>query len=488
MNIKRFTLALLVLSASSCALYGPSYKKPDVAAPKNWSSQDSLSQIESGVNLPDTAWWSKFNDAELNSLIAEALKNNNNIQQSIGNIIQAQGLLEQVKMAWIPTVGGQATYSSTQPIGGGTSSSSGGASPSGSTSILNGYSAGLVPAYSLNIFQQLRNQEAYKANLAAMEYTKNATRLTIISQVAGSYFTLLAYDYQLKQQKELVNDTLKQYELGKEQYKLGYISLLTLQNLEQAYYTATAQVPVIQNNIVQSENALQVLINQNPGHIKRSDNFMAIKTDGIIPANLPSTVLKNRPDVMQAEEQLKQANANIGVATANFFPTISLTGGLGSNTSSLSSLFSSGTNFWQEQIQATMPFLNLSYLGTIKGAKGAYYTAYYNYILTVKTAFSQVDNGLSGHQQLTDSYNLQKQQYDSTVVANDIGNQRYKQGADSYSTYLNYKVSMENAAIILTNIKLQQLQSIVTLYQALAGGYNIDNTDKPNKFGDSHDA
>ncbi len=486
MRIKHISLTLLVLSMSSCALYGPSYKKPDVEAPKNWSSKDTLSKVESGVNLPDTAWWSKFNDKELNSLITQALKNNNNIQQAIGNIIQAQGQLEQVKMAWIPTVGGQATYGSTTSLG--SAAPSPNVSTTGSGVSTNGYSTGLVPAYSLNIFQQLRNQEAYKANLAAMEYTKNATRLTIISQVAGSYFTLLAYDFQLKQQKQLVEDTMKQLELGRDQYKLGYISLLNLQKLEQAYYTAIAQVPVIQNNIVQSENALQVLVNQNPGHIKRNDDFMSIKIDGIVPANLPSSVLKNRPDVMQAEEQLKQANANIGVATASFFPTISLTGGLGSSSTGLSSLFSSGTNFWQEQLQATMPFLNLSYLGTIKGAKGAYYTAYYNYILTVKTAFSQVDNALSGHQQLTDSYNLQKQQYNSTVVANDIGNQRYKQGADSYSTYLNYKLTMDSAAITLTNIKLQQLQSIVTLYQTLAGGYNINNTETPNKFGDSHDS
>ena len=239
---------------------------------------------------------------------------------------------------------------------------------------------------------------------------------------------------------------------------------------------------------MQSENALRILVNENPGHIKRNDDFLTMKMDGIVPANLPSEVLKNRPDIMQVEEALKQANANIGVATSNYFPTISLTGALGSSSGALTSLFSGGTNFWQTSITANMPFLNLSYLGTIKGAKGAYYTAYYNYILTVESAFSQVDNGLSGHQKLTDSYNLQNSQYLSTKQAWSIGEERYIQGADSYSTALNYKITMDNAGLTLVNIKTQQLQSIVSLYQALAGGYNVNNTSTPNKFGDSHDS
>ncbi|MCE2705709.1 MAG: efflux transporter outer membrane subunit [Proteobacteria bacterium] len=488
MKFKQISLLLLVGVISGCALYGPSYNKPDASAPRNWSSKDSLAKVESGVSLPDTAWWSSFNDQELDHLIIDALANNNNIQQAIGNIIQAQGLLEQVKMSWIPTISGQVGYTSTQALDTAPNTPSTSLSSGSANAAPVGYSAGLIPGYSLNIFQQIRNQDAYTANLAAMQYAKNATRLSIISQVASSYFTLLGQDYQLSLQKSLTADTLKQLELGKDQYKKGYISLLTLQTYQQQYYNAVAQIPIVQNNIVQTENALQVLLNKNPGYVKRGNRFINIKIDGIIPSDLPSSVLKNRPDIMQAEEQLKQANANIGVATSSYFPNINLVGGLGSSSSSLSSLFSAGTNFWQQQLSVTMPFLNLSYLGTIKGAKGAYYTAYYNYILTVKTAFSQVDGGLSQHQKLTDSYLLKKQQYDSAKLAYIIGDQRYKEGADSYVTALNYKVTMDNAAITLTSSKLQQLQSIVTLYQYLAGGYNFNNTEKPNKFGDSHDS
>ena len=135
-----------------------------------------------------------------------------------------------------------------------------------------------------------------------------------------------------------------------------------------------------------------------------------------------------------------------------------------------------------------MPILNLSYFGTIRQAKGQYYNSYYNYIFTVRNAFAQVDNGLAAHQKFTDSYKEQKQFYDSTVLAFDLGDQRFKDGLDSWVTALNYKITMDSAAITLANAKMQQLQTIVNLYQAMAGGYNVENTDKAKKFGDGHDA
>jgi NodT family efflux transporter outer membrane factor (OMF) lipoprotein len=488
MQIKSLVVMLVGLAVVGCSIYGPTYDKPKIDIESSWATKDSLAKIESGVDLSNTAWWSKFNDQQLTQLIESALVNNNDIQMAIGNIIQAQGYLQQVRMNWVPTVSAQATRSTSQLVGANVISpnatSSGGIAAAASDS----YAAGLVPEYTLNIFQQIRSQEAAKASLMAALYTKDAMRLTIIGQVAGGYFTLIGQDYQLQIQQQLVDDLGKQFELSQAQYKLGYISLLNLQNIEQQYYTAKAQIPVIQNNIVQSVNALRVLTNQNPGAVKRNNNFESMSIDGIIPGGLPSDVLKSRPDIMQAEEQLKQANANIGVATSSFFPAINITSPIGSSVDDLSKLFSAGTDFWQKQIQVSMPILNLSLYGQIKGARGAYYNAYYNYINTVRNAFAQVDNSLSGHDKLTVSYTVQQEQYNSAKLGYRIGNQRYLQGADSYAAMLNYKVNFDNAALSLANIKLQQLQSIVNLYQSLAGGYNVKNTAKPNKFGDAHDS
>jgi len=488
MQIRSLVVILTSLIVAGCSIYGPSYEKPKINVESGWASKDSLAKIESGVDLSNLAWWSKFNDARLTALIESALANNNNIQMAIGNIIQAQGSLQQIKMNWVPTVAAQGTYSTSELIGANIISPNAVGSGAVAASASNSFGAGLVPEYTLNILQQIRTQEAAKAGLMAAIYTKDAMRLTIIGQVAGSYFTLISQDYQLQVQNQLVTDLGKQLELAQSQYKLGYISLLNVQNIEQQYYTAKSQVPVIQNNIVQSVNALRVLTNQNPGDIARSNNFESLNIESIIPGGLPSDVLKSRPDIMQAEEQLKQANANIGVATSSFFPTLNLTSPIGSSVDDLTKLFSGGTDFWQKQIQATMPILNLSIYGQIKSARGAYYNAYYNYINTVRNAFAQVDNSLAAHDQLTLSYNMRQQQYSSAKLGYELGNQRYIQGADSYAVMLNYKVTLDNANLAVVNAKSQQLQSIVNLYQNLAGGYKVNNTMKPNKFGDAHDS
>lgn len=486
MKMKKITVVLLGIAVSGCAIFGPSYKKPDASSPDSFRSKDKLSKVDSKVeNLPDLEWWKKFNDPKLNELILEALKNNNQIAMAIGNIVAAQGYLEQVEMSWVPFVNVAAGYSQNGSLNGG--NSAGGNSSFGGN-YNNGYSAGLVPGYTLNILQLYKTQQLAKAQLEAAIATKNATRLAILSQVAGGYFTLVQQNYLLELQKQLITDTLDQYNLAKGQYKAGYISLLSLQTYEQKYEQAKAQLPIIENNIVASENAIQVLLNKNPGVVKTGVAFNKLPMDGIVPGNLPSTVLKQRPDVISAEETLIANNANIGVADASFFPTISLTGGAGSVSSQLGNLFSSGTDFWTTTVNATMPILNLSYFGTIRQAKGQYYNAYYNYIFTIRNAFAQVDNALAAHQKYTDSYKEQKQVYDSTVLAFDLDNQRFKDGLDSWVTALGYKITMDNSAITLANSKMQQLQTIVNLYQAMAGGYNVENTDKAKKFGDSHDA
>ena len=486
MQIKHICALTLGTLLSGCGLWGPNYTKPTVDTPINWNSQDNLSSSEMTANLPDTAWWEKFNDKSLNSLMYQALKNNLSVQQSIGSITQAQGYLEQVEMGWVPTVAVSPAlgYSTTGAFNG---NLSGGAS-SATVGRNTGYNVGLVPNYTLNIFQQLRTQEAAKAQLYAARATKDAMRLTILSQVAGSYFTLSEQNYQLQLQESLVADTGKLYELASSQYKDGYISLLTLQTYEQNYQAAKAQIPIIQNNIVATQNALQVLINRNPGPIMLGSNFTDIAMDGIIPANIPSTVLRQRPDVVSSEQQLVAANADIGVATSVFFPTISITGGLGTASPSLDGLFNDTNDFWQFSSAASFPLVDFAAFGSIKSAKGAYYTAYYNYIYTIRNAFSQVDSGLSAHQKTTDSYKEQAKVYDSTVVAYNLTFDSFHDGLYSELDALNSKVAVDNAAITLANLKLQQLQTIVNLYQYLAGGYNVNNTETPYKFGDARDA
>lgn len=453
--------------ATGCAIWGPSYSKPDTQNPDEFVSKDTLAVTES-ANLPMMAWWKKFNDPQLDLLIESALRNNNNIQAAIGNIIAAQGELRQVQFGWLPTAGVSAGYNSRALFG-------------------QGYSFSATPSYSLNILQQIRQQEFANANYEAVRAAKNTVRLSVISATVTGYFTLLGQDYQLQLQKQLVTDLNDLLKFADLQYKEGLISLYQLQSYQQQYENANAQLPIIENNIVASQNALRVLLNQNPGDIKRGLKFTELNSYGVIPANLPSQVLKNRPDVIQAEQQLIAANANIGVATSSFFPTISLTGNAGIVGNSLSNLFTNGSDYWVKAAGLTMPFLDFSIYGQIQQAKGQYYAAYYNYIQIVRNAFASVDNDLSAHQQFTTSLNTQVKAYDSTKKAYTLATDSYKDGLYSKPTLLQNAVTMDQAALQVQQSKLQQLGSIVQLYQDLAGGYGYQNNESANKFGDGHD-
>lgn len=489
-----FTLFLPLL-ISSCALLGPKYQTPTVDTPNTWNSMPESGLVsESGQNLSDVSWWTRFNDPMLNALIGHALTNNNDIQQAIGNITVAQGQLQKVQMNWVPTISLGASAGAGQSFNFApnfTNPTISGSIPPGvisNNTNFNFYGAGLVPSYSLNIFQQIKQTAIAKANLVNATAAKDAVRLTVISQVAGSYFTLLALDEQLQEQHQLIADLTQLVKLTNIQYKNGLAALTDVQAYQEQLEQAKMAVPNIEQNIVQTSNALQVLVSNNPGNIERGNKFSAIATTGLIPVNLPSSVLRNRPDIRQAEEQLKIANANIGNATSAFFPTLSLTTPVGAFSSSVSNLFNPTGDFWSTQISAVMPILNLGLYGLIKEKKGQYYIAYYNYIQTVKAAFAQVDNSVSNYAKIQQSKALANNLLQTVTDNYNLNQKNYKAGYISYPQSLASKLTVDNTRITLTQIKLQELQAIVNLYQAMAGGYNYENTAKSKKFGDNHDA
>lgn len=468
MRLRNIISVLLLGGAvTGCGLFGPTYSKPNTQNQSSFPSRDTLAVTES-ANLPMMAWWKSFNDPQLDSLIESALKNNNNIQAAIGNIVAAEGQLRQVEFNWIPTAPVAAGYNSRTFVG-------------------QGYYFAGTPSYSLNVFQQIRSQQYAEANYEAVRAAKDTVRLSVISSTVTGYFTLLGQDYQLQLQKQLVQDLGDLLKFAKVQYKEGFISLYQVQSYEQQYENANAQIPIIENNIVASQNALRVLLNENPGNIQRGLKFNQLNSYGVIPTNLPSDVLRNRPDVRQAEQQLMAANANIGVATSSFFPSIGLTGNGGTAANALSSLFTAGSDYWVNAASVSMPFLNFGIYGQIQQAKGQYYASYYNYLQTVRGAFASVDNDLSAHQQLTISLDSQKRNYDSASLQYKLATDSYKDGLYSKPTLLQNAVTMDQAAIVVQQSKLQQLGTIVQLYQDLGGGYAYHNFESTNKFGDGHD-
>ncbi len=491
MKIKPNYLALLTISAliSSCGLLGPDYTKPNVTAPTNWTSKDSLSVNES-TNIAEMAWWRKFNDPQLNGLIESAFTNNNNLQMAMGNMLQAQAQLGKVNMGWVPTANIGAGGAIGQMFDGSFTNHSSNPIPSTSNNFnnFNSYGYGIMPSYTLNVFEQIKQGEIATLNLAMQQQAIYAVRLGIISQVSSSYFALLGFHRQLEIQEETLRDAEELRKLTLIQYEKGSISDLKVSALDQYIATIKANIPILKTNITNAENALQLLTNQNPAKIKLDNNFNKISTNNIIPVNLPSDVLKARPDVVAAEYQLQLANANIGAVRSMFFPSINLTGALGQGSMNLANLFSAGGDFWMTQLGAAMPFFNMSLYKEVDIAKSKYYTAYYNYVQTVRSAFSDVDNGLSAHDSSTSNYNEQTTALNRAQDIYKNSNKRYQKGAIAYVDLIGTKLNIDYSLANQNKAKMNQLNSLVSLYQALGGGYMAESSlTQIKKFNDGHD-
>ena len=488
-DLKMMSICLpIIILMTGCSIFGPKYTKPDVKPPQDWNSGKSNTQ-ESGSLMSDTAWWKQFNDPDLNNMIETALKNNNQIQVAIGNISQAAAQLHKVQMSWVPTTnlggGGYTGQSFNQSI---TPTNPALSQYTTSNQMnFNGSFIGFMPSYTINIFQTLKNQEAAGLNLKMQQASKNAVRLSVITQVTGAYFSLLSLHKQLELQQQMVTDAMESKKYTLLQVKVGSASEINVREIDQLINNLSAQIPSIEHNITQTENALQVLMNKNPAKIINKNNIDNIKTSGIIPVGLPSSVLQNRPDIMAAEYTVAISNAKIGVATTAFFPIISLVSPVGSSSFALSNILTGGADFWMAQAVAAMPLLNLGLYDDIKQAKGNYYSTYYNYIQTVRDAFAQVDNGLSQYQTSNNAYTQQEKSCQAADDLYKLIQIQYNNGMSSYASTINYKLNADYAKSNLNQAKMNQLNSIVNLYQVLAGGYNINNTESAVKFGDDHD-
>lgn len=462
---------------SGCSVWGPDYQSPQSQAPVAWRSQDAYAKI-GAERIPEMAWWTRFRDPLLQQLVDKALAQNNNIQSAVGGVYKAKAILQQIEMNWVPTVNVGAGYMATEHDRNDATYTT--------LPFPGAFTAGFIPNYSLNILQQLRSQQQAEANIESAVAAKNAVRLAIIGQVAGSYFSLREEEYRLQQQQHLVRNLADVVAKYTEAHKEGLISLYTLQRYEIEFAQANAEIPVIEYNIVRLSNAIHVLLNENPGPIGPGLAFMDLESKGIVSANLPSTVLKNRPDVIHAAAVLKQANANIGVNTSIFFPTIKLTSPLGLASNSLSNLFTAKDSYWQFQGGVNMPILNLGAFGAIKSAKAQYYADYYAYQETVRAAFAAVDSGLSSHQKYTDSLDRMLDFYRTTNRRYDNEQLRHQQGLVGAPQVLALRVTLNQAAIQAAQSKLAQLLTIVTLYQDLGGGYQYKNNENVHDLGDGH--
>ena len=439
-------------------------------------TRSGMQYVNDKADLSRIAWWKKLHDPELDAFIAQALSCNDEIKRSYATIEQAQAQLKAAQYAWIPTLDGTASG-----FAGRTFDSH--VTPKGrltnnplftnfSNVKFRGYYTGFVPSYSFNILNNISNIRSANASLAVSQAQAQSTRLGIISQISGTYFMLLSQREQLAVEKALSNDLKKLRQLEQVRFQKGASDIETITSIDQQIAQEETKIPQIENIVAQSENTIHLLLNQNPGPVVTHRTLLSLNVNHLIPRALPSSVLKNRPDIMIAVNNVNIAYAQLGVAYSVFFPTISLTSLVGDASVDLTNLLKLSTNVWLAQASGAMKLFNVSAYQNIKSAKAEVKTTYYDYLYTLRSAFADVDNNLTNEQKNRLSYVQTHKGYMAAKRAYATALAQYKAGAKDYRTVLNAKINLDQSKLTLVQEKAQLLDSIVQVYSAVAGGYD----------------
>tara|TARA_R110001592_G_scaffold363396_2_gene687705 strand:+ start:130602 stop:132110 length:1509 start_codon:yes stop_codon:yes gene_type:complete len=456
-------LALLIL-LNGCTL-SPDYQRPEVEIPSAYRYEPKA--VAATAN---TVWWQQFGDPVLDELIETALANNYNVQIAAANVEQAIGIVTQTRSALFPQVGygvsGEKLRSPDASLAGNL--------PNPQET----YQALLSASWELDLWGRIRSlSEATQANMLATEEARRGVILTLVSSVASSYITLRGLDEQLAiSQRTLVayGESAHLYQL---QFKYGQTSLMTVAQTQSQYELAATQIPLIESQIAQLENALSVLLGRNPGDIARGKPISELSAPAV-PPGLPSELLERRPDLVQAEQLLISANAQIGAAKAQYFPTISLTGAYGSASSSLSDLFKGSTRTWNYAGQIAGPIFTFGAVsGQVTQAEAAQQAALASYKLAVQNAFADVDNALVANLKIGEQLAAQQRLVSALTDYERLAKLQYDGGYVPYSTVLQAQQTLFPAELTLASLRASALSSSADIYKAMGGGW-IDEADK----------
>ena len=449
----------LALSLSGCTTMIPNYERP--AAPVAAAYPGATPVPEpAGAAASDIEWQSFFGDERLKRLIDVALNNNRDLRVAVLNIEQARAQYQVRRADELPTVGIGAA-GSRQPTGGG--------------SIVSVYSAGLiVTAYELDFFGRVRSLSAAAlAQYLSTEEARKNVQIALISSVANTYLNLLADDEVLAVTRETLITREESLKLTKLKFDVGAASELDYRQAESLFEGARAVLALQTRQRAVDENALVLLLGQSlPAGLPPASSIASQTLIKELPAGLPSEVLTRRPDVLQAEQQLISANANIGAARAAFFPRITLTGSAGSASSELSGLFKSGSGAWSFMPQLLLPLFDAGRnQANLDVAEVSREIALAQYEKAIQTAFREVSDALAGQATLGEQVRAQEAQTNAEAVRFKLADLRYRNGAASYLDVLDAQRSLFVTQLALVQARTQLVQNQVNLYKALGGGW-----------------
>ncbi len=449
---------------SGCKV-GPNYVRPQVTAPPAFRGADEAVVSSDGkTSLGDEQWSAVYREPELQELIRKALLNNYDVRIAAQHILEQQAQVRITRSQQFPTVsvGGTA-------IGASLPSSLGTQIPS---PLVDG-SFNVSAAWTPDFWRLYRRQtEAARAQLLAQTWAQRAVRLTLVQQVATYYLQIRALDRQLEITKQTIKVRQDSLDLTKTLESGGSVPLSDVRQAEQLLYTATSQVPQIEQQIQQTENAITLLLGENPGPIAHQDPNALTPPPQDVPTGLPSQLLERRPDILQAEATLVAANAQIGVARAQFFPNLSLTGSAGVGGDSFSSIFDTAGKTIYGIGTLTQPiFAGGKLRGQLELSEQTRQEMVLNYQKTISQAFRDVSNALIA---LKKQREFREQQEKLVAAAEDavrLARVRYQGGSAGYLEVLTNDSNLFTAQLNLVTAQQDEALTLVQLYSALGGGW-----------------
>ena len=462
-------VSALSLLLCACAI-GPNYRRPEVAQPAAFRGD----QAPSESTIAQVPWWELFGDETLRGLIEEALKQNYDLRIAASRVEQARYAVGVVRADALPQVGyqGSAERGKFSLPGAGISRTE------------NIFFGALQTAWEVDLWGRIRRStEASLANLYAAEDARRGVVLLLVTDVAQTYLELRELDLELEIALRTRDSFQQTFDLFQRQLVGGVGTRLATSRAEAALASTSAAIPDLERRIVAKENQLGVLLGRPPGDIPRGSALTEQGFAPEIPVGLPSDLLRRRPDVMQAEDAIVAANAQVGVAIADFFPRIGLTALYGNQSSDLDDIAHSGSEVWSIAAALSGPLFQSGrlYYG-YKFDQAAWEESLAAYQATVLNALAEVSNALVAREKITASTVELDRQVTALQEAVNLSNSRFTGGLANYYEVLEALQELYPAENALARNRLDELLSVVALYRALGGGWEAEEAAHPEQY------
>jgi multidrug efflux system outer membrane protein len=444
-------------------MVGPKYHRPSVQAPTGFRDLSANSQLQTQTaSYADLPWWQVFHDPQLQELVRTALKQNYDLQLATERINAARAQLAVTRSSLFPQVQGNGNFN--------------GGKEGNFQSKYNFLTLAGDTVFQLDFFGRLRRaNEASRAELLATEAARQTVVLTLVSDITTDYFTLLQLDLQLKITRQTVVTQTDSVKLTNLRLDHGVATKLDVLQAQQVLDTANAQIPDLERQIAQEENAISILLGDYPQDVPRGLPLVEQALPPEVPAGLPSSIIERRPDIREAEQLLVAANAEVGVAKAQFFPQLALTGSGGGSfgrSSAFSSLMSTQLGIWSYGAQVSQPiFTGGALSGNLRLAKSQNQQALIAYRQTVQRAFGDVSDALIGYDKFHQVRGRQQLTVADLEESVRLSTIRYQGGTTTYLEVLDGQRSLYAAELTLAGTRGDEYRSLVQLYRALGGGW-----------------